>query len=90
VVFEEALERLEHLDFAGDAGLRGRLSLHHRHPQRPLVPRHEALQVFQQKPGVVAFRLQLRDLFLPLQQVFARLVQFLGQRRKLLVRNSAL
>jgi len=35
-------------------------------------------------PGVVAFRLQLRDLFLPLQQVFARLVQFLGQRRKLL------
>jgi len=40
--------------------------------------------VFQQKPGVVAFRLQLRDLFLPLQQVFARLVQFLGQRRKLL------
>jgi hypothetical protein len=35
-------------------------------------------------PGVVAFRLQLSDLFLPLQQVFARLVQFLGQRRKLL------
>jgi hypothetical protein len=49
VVFEEALEGLEHLDFAGDAGLRGRLSLHYRHPQRPLVPRHEALQVFQQK-----------------------------------------
>jgi hypothetical protein len=46
VVFEETLQSLQHLDFAGDAGLRGRLSLHHRHPQRPLVPRHEALQVF--------------------------------------------
>lgn len=54
VVFEEALESLEHLDFTGDTGLSCRLSLHNRHPQRPLVARHETLQVFQQKLQEVA------------------------------------
>jgi hypothetical protein len=49
MVFEEALKCLEHLDLARDTGLCCRLSLHDRHPQRPLVSRNEALQVFQQK-----------------------------------------
>jgi hypothetical protein len=54
VVFKEALERLEHFDLTGDTGLRSGLSLHDSHSQRPLVPRDEALQVFQQQLQEVA------------------------------------
>lgn len=49
MVLEEALEGFEDLDLAGDSGLGRGLPLHHRHPQRTLMPRHQALQVLQQK-----------------------------------------
>lgn len=35
-------------------------------------------------PRVVAFRLQLGDLLFALEQMFARAIQFLGERRKFL------
>ena len=49
MVLEQRLERLEHLHLAGDARGGLGLPLHHRHPQGPLMPRHQALQVLQEQ-----------------------------------------
>lgn len=49
MVLKEGFERFQDFDLARDARLRGRLSFDHRHPQGPLVPRHQTLEVLQQQ-----------------------------------------
>ena len=66
VVFEQGLEGFENLHLTGDAGRRLGLSLHHRHPQTPLVAGHQALQVLQQQLGTQQASLQTENLLLQL------------------------
>lgn len=49
VMFEKALQCLQHLYLAGHSALCGSLPFHHGHAQRPLVSRHQTLQMFQQQ-----------------------------------------
>lgn len=49
VVLKQRLEGLQHLHLTGHARRRLRLALHHGHPQGPLVPGHQALQMFQKQ-----------------------------------------
>ena len=84
VMFEEWFESFQDFHFARHAGLWRRLSLDHRHPQRPLVSRDKTFQVLEQEPRVVPLGFQLRDLFILLQYVLAGLVQLFRQGRKFL------
>ncbi len=49
MVFEQGLEGLEHLHLTGDTSRRLSLPLHHSHPQRALVTRHQTLQMLKQE-----------------------------------------
>ena len=64
------------------------LTLDHGHPEGALVPRDETLEVLEEEPRVVALRLQLADLLVLVQDLLARRVQLLRDRRELLKKRA--